>query len=372
MCKPSVSKVLLQSITNIPDILLSGMYDFATTADPPFDVYYSPNASVVSPPAPHLHIPPKIPRTHDSANPFTPGRTWRDLHSTPHRFSDMYGWMAYIPRVATYLYPFDRIAIVPPPVMLPEGLWALPEQIVNKWDSLSFELIRMVDRMINLYKLRAVAPYSPRGWGYWKKFKSHGKALKLSSLAADWFHVWAGLITYLIRSIEQENPERAPDSKLPPQWDVWMERQGYLRAWIDGWRAMSSNNIPRAGSVWGAFMSEEMTAKRGLRKSPFDSQVYHQVPVWFLWDKESLETWGDTTIEAALCLMPPAYLRSLVLEVGVAALKNQETSTSSTETHAVSPQPERSPWSRECREARHKFIKEVFEALEAKEAGRIA
>lgn len=274
-----------------------------------------------------------------------------------------------------YVYPFDCICFVPPPTQLPDGLWTLPPAVIEKWDGLSFELMRMTHRMIDVYKLRAFAPYSPRGWGYWKKFKSRAKAIKISTLAAEWFHVWAGLITYLIRTIEQEHPKRAPDSVLPPNWDVWMERQGYSHAWIDGWKVMSSNDIPRAGSVWGTLFSDEVQARRGLKMPPFNSHLAHQVPVWFEWDRESLERLAEGKCpEAWVDLIPPPHLRALVLEIGVEALQARST-TSNAGSIVMQPEPKGSsisPWSKECREARHQSIIKVLEGLEAREAERIA
>lgn len=350
--------------------------------------YFSPNVGDGEV-CPEIIIPRKLDPRLENVNPFSGLKPYTELIRSPHHYFEPYAWVAFIPVTPIFIYPFDKLVYTPPVIASHEGLTMMSRDTVQLWDSLSWELMRMCVGLIGEYKIMAVEPFSPRGWGYDKKFKSFRKAMRIFRQASEWFFVWAGLVSFLLRRIEEE-VKRLPEGSHTVNWDVWMERRGYTRLWIDGWRTLSAKDVPRIGSIFPSPLCDEITECRGIAKSPCDFLLSSNVPVWFKWDVHASEHFERHPNDPRRKLAPPKHIGEACISGDLSVLdllhpctctapdfllhdspepvlpEVQEPPTSSTSKERLDP------YSAQCSAARHQFIKKVFEDLEANEAARIA
>lgn len=339
------------------------------------DVYYCPNPGPELQLVPDFDIPPDFEHV---VTPFPSGRSYNQLLG-PHRYIEVYAWMAYIPLQPHYVYPFDRLSLSPQAVLQGPDVYGLAKETVQSWQDLSDRLALMVHRLIVDYKIRAVAPYTPMGWGCHRKFKSYAKAMRTFHHARDWFLVWAGLVTFLLRHIESETKGWQHGSFLPPKWDVWMARQGYSAMWIDGWRSISSSPVPRAGSVLPSLLSDDIFQRRGLVLSPLDLYLENKIPVWYRWDQQTATYFETHPADLRHQYTPPANVRELCLVNDFFGIQRLYPPLTDEDLMPAIPdgswqrhvQPiER--YSEEAIAARRKFMEAAMERVQATEAALIA
>lgn len=179
------------------------------------------------------------------------GRTWKDLLQTPSRWSEPYGWVAFVPKEPFLEYPFDVLNDICMPIFDEKTkLYSLPQKTIAEWNRLFTNIRFLCLRLSEVYKTPICEPYPPHAWKFCDKFKSFPKAGHCFERSRDWFQMWFGLLSYLIARAETEEPnERPKGSNRRPHWRQFIIQEGLPVGWVDGLDPKRWIGIPRVGTI---------------------------------------------------------------------------------------------------------------------------
>ncbi|KAF6748186.1 hypothetical protein DFP72DRAFT_1074660 [Ephemerocybe angulata] len=263
---------------------------------------------------------PAFPSNEDEINPFKRGLKWSDLRD-PYLYTRAYAWVGFIPtQLVTRNYPFDILQLVPPLAFNKDTqMYSLPRDTVKSWTRLAHDLRNLAERLIAVYKLPAVLPYSPLAWGFDQTYKSPSRGRVMAYLGRDWFMVWVGLLNYLVvqiylgRITQGNEFERETKGRIAlrlPSWQVAVREAGFSQAWVDG---LWPTDVPRVGLVFRDLYHDPGRIP-GQARSDFpvrdiDLDVSHlvtcSVPIWYEWTIEQADD-NSFCDPRYLHVLPPA------------------------------------------------------------------
>ncbi|KAF5317344.1 hypothetical protein D9611_003550 [Ephemerocybe angulata] len=347
-------------------------------------LYYSPN---FGPEYDNAHPVPPPPEVSDASptNPFSAGKTWNSV-TRPHRWTRAYAWAAFIPLKRIQTYPFNRLWHTPAPVTDP-NTWkfSLPESTIETWTRLDCALSAIATRLTAEYKVPAVFPYTPRGWGYHQQHHSKAMVRALARNSADWFMVWAGLLAYIIsfiercRSTEPDTLTPNESRKKPMHWKGTLREMGYPPVWLDALESLARDRCERSG-IFFSFLHAGLVT---VDEPTLDFFVNCNVPVWYEWDSMA-SSCRDADKDKYL---PPVQTRVHARLEDYTDLARPLIAAGPTAAPSEQPPPieevdeDRRPWTeaekarhaewdreeKKAREARKAYIDKVFKELRARD-----
>lgn len=320
-------------------------------------------------------------------NPFSNGITWESLHQ-PRRWSYTFGYVCFTPLTQLVLnIPLIHHLVHLPQLVLKEGLWSLPDHVIQSWDYLNNIIYDVSMNLRSFSQAAALLPFTPQGMGYYQQYHSEAKAQQIIRYSRDWFLVWLGVLSYLIanaRSPSDSSPPRRlprPSTHEPGQplnkleyeqddWERYLHQHQHLRHFVrqlgSSIIAKPKSNIPRAGLVVNLMHNDD----RGQPSMQW--LLEHNIPVWYPWN-EAVTRYASQNNLASLA--PPPHL-----------LQNLQTTFFSTPSapptipqhaiaqHAPPPAPEpvysSSPLDPSNQAAQHQEILKIIRQLKARAADK--
>lgn len=253
-----------------------------------------------------VEIPPPVGKF--QANPFVIGRSWPEF-TNPVRWTETYGWMAFIPLKQSFAYPFHVLSHIPNLIYDEKTkLYQLPENTIASWNALSTNIRFACLRLRAVYKTNPVPPYPPQGWWYENKYASARKAMRFIERGRQWFQVWWGHLTYLVARAESEVPREKESAR--PHWRTVLLDAGLPMRWVDALEPDSWIPEPKLGAVFDDNYAGLQQQRMGYSETAMALCRVYKAPVWYLWNEDSL-LFSKNRDEDDL---PPRFMREPALQ----------------------------------------------------------
>ncbi|KAH6902725.1 hypothetical protein BKA70DRAFT_1111995 [Coprinopsis sp. MPI-PUGE-AT-0042] len=166
----------------------------------------------------------------------------------------------------------------------------------------------------------AVLPFTPRAWGYNRRYRSEAKARRRISNSRDWFLVWMGALSFIIA--HARNPsDGSPPARVPrpttqesqkqleeleyerEDWDRYLYQYQHLQRFA---RELGSSliadpktRVPRAGLIVDVIHKDD----RGQPSILW--LLENNVPVWYPWNEAVAKYASQNSLNY---LAPPPHL----------------------------------------------------------------
>lgn len=199
------------------------------------------------------------------------------------------------------------LAFVPPPEQdLRNNLYfGVSSSTEREWNGLADNLSETAILLIAKYSIPAVAPYTAKAWKYGSPHRTYAQARSAAFRGRDWFMVWAGLISFCIRFIEDHRKTQLNtlhcdlQSHLPPHWRVQLRESGFSDAWIDGMDLIARATVDRSG----LFIENVSQDPKALCSRHPSCIWWYEcgVPLWMRWDPSS---WDSVSSSPCSVLLP--------------------------------------------------------------------
>lgn len=197
----------------------------------------------------------------------------------PHWWTQVFGWMAFIPKRAHLEGALLGIlAHVPSDLDQVDGKYQLPAHVMNGWRNLECWL---VNAMNGLSRFGALAPAYPSARGYLRAHTSPSIARREAHAAREIFVLWIGLFSYAVA--------RA-DSTSYQEWHSFLvEKLQFHPSIIDLIRASDIGTCTHESRRVGTFIHLNNSDIRDTCQPSVRWFVAHNIPVWYQWDKYEIK-----------------------------------------------------------------------------------
>jgi hypothetical protein len=206
---------------------------------------------------------------------------------------------------------FDRLNGLLPIVRNDLG-YHLRLDVADSWARLENKLafatvfVSKYSRTLNAsMRLPALRPPLPRDMGYGQFYKSFRQARRQILLSRNWFHMWTGLLSFLIAQTNDDTPENHV-----PKWVQALADEGFPQIWLSSIMTSTVTDFSPEACRTGIFL-ELLEPLIGCTKQPPVSFFLScHVPVWYRWTaQEAAKARYDSTF--ARFAPPPELLQSV-------------------------------------------------------------
>jgi hypothetical protein len=256
-----------------------------------------------------------------------------DNYTQPRMWTDAYGWISFVQPSPRYEGPvFDRLNGVLRIVRNDLGYHLHPD-IADSWARLENKLVFatvLVSKYFRMLSdsmcLPALRPPLPRDLGYNRFYKSLFQACHQIALSRNWFHMWAGLLSFLVAQACDDTHGNIP------KWVYALADAGFPQIWLSSIISSTVTDFSPEARRTGIFLDLLKPSIGCTKQPPVSFFLSRNVPVWYRWtEREAAEARHDSRF--ALLAPPSELLQSINTSI---ARSPQDNVPSHLESSAVS------------------------------------